>query len=488
MAESEERQSEGRPSKIRKLEPPAQSNDDPLLVNNLGARERPEVASSEPMNHLPEDAGEAPSLDGKEDGGDQPNLSKSQLKKLRKAAQWEAAKESRKAKRREKHKEKQARKAEQRSQLEAKIINGEAMIVPAAPDEERPKGSRRPVQVPVALILDCNFNELMMEKELISLGAQLTRSYSENKKNPYRTHLALSSWGGALKSRFETVLANNHLSWKGVKFFEEDFLVAAENLDEIMKSKSGGTLAGGLVKVVNEAMEIKPSVKALVSAAEGSGNLKEMSNSAEAATSMLHEILQNKDGDTISATVSTVKSRIELNSISLEESPSLGEDPPTDRADSPKASPLVVYLTSDSPHTLQYLSPNTSYIIGGIVDKNRHKGLCYKRACEMGIPTAKLPIGEYMTMQSRSVLAINHVVEIMLKWLVTGDWGEAFLSVIPKRKEAKLKTKNCEENHGQDEDSQDEEEGGTLLSENNAVEASEGAEAAQTKVVEAFNP
>jgi tRNA (guanine9-N1)-methyltransferase len=33
------------------------------------------------------------------------------------------------------------------------------------------------------------------------------------------------------------------------------------------------------------------------------------------------------------------------------------------------------------------------------------------------------------------------VVEIMLKWLETGDWGEAFLSVIPKRKEPKLKGK-----------------------------------------------
>lgn len=94
----------------------------------------------------------------------------------------------------------------------------------------------------------------------------------------------------------------------------------------------------------------------------------------------------------------------------------------------------VVYLSSDSPYTLERLEPNTTYIVGGLVDKNREKGLCYRRARERGIRTAKLPIGQFMVMQSRQVLATNHVVEIMLRWLEYEDWGKAFLSVIPKRK------------------------------------------------------
>jgi len=44
-----------------------------------------------------------------------------------------------------------------------------------------------------------------------------------------------------------------------------------------------------------------------------------------------------------------------------------------------------------------------------------------------------------MEMQSRFVLATNHVHEIMVKWLECGDWGEAFMQVIPKRKGGKLK-------------------------------------------------
>jgi tRNA (guanine9-N1)-methyltransferase len=117
----------------------------------------------------------------------------------------------------------------------------------------------------------------------------------------------------------------------------------------------------------------------------------------------------------------------------------------------------IVYLSSDSPYTLDRLEPNTSYVIGGLVDKNREKGLCYKRARELGIRTARLPIGEYMVMQSRTVLATNHVVEIMLKWLEYENWGDAFLSVIPKRKGGHLRQLDGAENEEAEEEAAEEE-------------------------------
>jgi tRNA (guanine9-N1)-methyltransferase len=224
-------------------------------------------------------------------------------------------------------------------------------------------------------------------------------------------------------------------------------------------------------------METKPDLGHSPIPDGSSEDLKETTIATEAVTSKFHEASQSTNGDIITETVSALESAIELEPKQ--------EAPPPETADSSrsKATPSIVYLTADSPHTLEYLSPNTCYIIGGIVDKNRHKGLCYKRACERGIPTAKLPIGEYMTMQSRSVLAVNHVVEIMLKWLVTGDWGEAFLSVIPKRKEAKLKVKkgaeNQSENQGEEEEEGEEsedEEGGASILENNAIEAVDAKE------------
>lgn len=111
----------------------------------------------------------------------------------------------------------------------------------------------------------------------------------------------------------------------------------------------------------------------------------------------------------------------------------------TEQADAKPEDGEVIYLTSDSPDTLTELKPYSTYIIGGLVDKNRHKGICYRQATERGIKTAKLPIGDYIQMASRSVLTTNHVMEIMLRWLEVGDWGEAFMQVIPQRKGGQLK-------------------------------------------------
>lgn len=441
-----------RPSKKARVEGPESAVDD---IPEAQAQGSPESKDADPTNDPSENGDHAASIQLQLENRE--GMSKSQLKKLRKKEQWEAGKEYRKVKRREKHKEKQSRKAEERAELKAKIAAGEIEVKPPSVAEEKLKRPVRPIQTPVSLILDCDFNELMTEKELISLGAQLTRCYSDNRTSPYRSHLAISSWGGKLQQRFETVLTNNHLGWKGVRFFGDDFEAAAKELDAVMRSKEGGRLAGAFAKDVTLAPGVGETTPNDAAASEKTGQL-------ETATSSILSAKVTKDDIIAASWESTAGS----DAVKME------EDTKSSPVDSPAVAPSIVYLSSDSPHTLETLSPNTSYIIGGIVDKNRHKGLCYKRACERGIPTAKLPIGKYMTMQSRSVLAINHVVEIMLKWLETGDWGEAFLSVIPKRKEAKLRTKKGEgeerkakaedKGEGFGDEECDDEEGGTPLS------------------------
>lgn len=97
----------------------------------------------------------------------------------------------------------------------------------------------------------------------------------------------------------------------------------------------------------------------------------------------------------------------------------------------------LVYLTSDSPEILNELDESKAYIIGGLVDHNHHKGITYKTAQELGISHAQLPLGIFVKMNSRKVLAVNHVYEIILTYLEKRNWEEAFFTVLPQRKGAK---------------------------------------------------
>lgn len=294
-------------------------------------------------------------------------LSKNKLKKLKRDQEWEENRAKRKAKRKEKVQEKkQRRRAVRENANPANSAQTNSILEDQGGAIKGPsRKSRRPQnhQLPITLVLDCGFDDLMMDKERKSLGSQVTRCYSDNHKALYQAHLTVSSFGGHLKERFDGLLAGHHHSWRNVRFLEGDFVEAARQANEWMRGDHGGKLAG---------------------------------------------MLANKDSS---------------------------DKPSEDRSELGE----VIYLTSDSPNTLTELRPYSTYIIGGLVDRNRYKGVCYKKAMDRGIKTAKLPIGDYMQMSSRFVLATNHVVEIMLRWLELGDWGKAFLQVMPKRKGGILK-------------------------------------------------
>ena len=97
-----------------------------------------------------------------------------------------------------------------------------------------------------------------------------------------------------------------------------------------------------------------------------------------------------------------------------------------------------VYLTGNSDNELTDLDDDHVYIIGGIVDHNKHKNLCLNKAQRLGIKHAKLPIDKYLDLKSGNILTFFHVVEILLRYSQTKDWHLAFTSVIPQRKISKV--------------------------------------------------
>ena len=97
----------------------------------------------------------------------------------------------------------------------------------------------------------------------------------------------------------------------------------------------------------------------------------------------------------------------------------------------------LVYLTADSEHELTEFKPNEVYIIGGIVDKNRHKNLTLNKANEQGIRHARLPIRDHLRMTGTHILTVNQALDIILAQLELKDWDKAMERAVPVRKQAK---------------------------------------------------
>ncbi|KAF7521780.1 hypothetical protein PCG10_007877 [Penicillium crustosum] len=308
-----------------------------------------------------------------QDGGEvaAPVMSKNQMKKLRRAA----AHQEKRALQKSQKKEKLIQKRDRRRAMveEAREKGGEEAVNELRHLWRGKKAKHtRSTLLPLTFVMDCGYDELMSDRERISLAGQLTRSYSDNSRAVFNGHMMFSSFDKLLKERFDTVLAC-HKNWKRVRFFQEDFVHASEVAKEQMTAARGGQLAGPFA----DQIDAKP-----------------------------------EDGE-------------------------------------------IIYLSSDSENTLTELKPYSTYIVGALVDKNRHKAVCYNQAVAKGIKTAKLPIGQYIRMAHRPVLATNHVIEIMLAWLELRDWGKAFMKVIPTRKGGALREDKNDAEHNAENDADD---------------------------------
>ena len=198
-----------RPQKMRKIsrdheesqaESVAAKNESNAFENENAAQSMTEENTAIQENANSETA-PAPAVQSAATDAQNPPMSKNQLKKLRKKQEWEAGREERKVIR----KEKVVAKRERKKEAKAKALEegGEEQSTPA---EVKQRHIQRPVQLPVTIILDCDFDNLMRDNERVSLASQITRCYSDNKNSKFRAHLTISSFGGHLRERFDGLL------------------------------------------------------------------------------------------------------------------------------------------------------------------------------------------------------------------------------------------------------------------------------------------
>ncbi|SCZ90676.1 BZ3500_MvSof-1268-A1-R1_Chr1-3g02141 [Microbotryum saponariae] len=331
-------------------------------------------------------------------------LSKNALKKLKKAAAREATKAFRRQQERASRKAKQARK---RQLVAEGVLDKEELESVASRKRRRLReAGGRVVPHGAKVIIDLGFDELMTEnvshvqsgwhrmgqrvqvidsrsQEVKSMSSQLGFCYSANRNALKPFDLIMTSLSGRLKQRLDSTKGTPHEHWKGVRWMTDSYTALYDPSTATAPSTTSSTTA-----------------------------------STEASTS------------TLSPTATTTATPTE-SEAAAQAGPTPVEADPLPALD--KSS--FIYLTGDSTNVLTTIDPTKTYILGGIVDRNRYKSLCLDKALQHGIGHAQLPIGEYLAeMPTRKVLTVNQVYDIMVQFVECGDWEKALRDVMPLRK------------------------------------------------------
>lgn len=95
----------------------------------------------------------------------------------------------------------------------------------------------------------------------------------------------------------------------------------------------------------------------------------------------------------------------------------------------------VVYLSPDADEALDEVVETTVYVVGGIVDRNLHKGLTLGAAEAGRARAARLPFDEHLPEVPRGdrVLTVCACVGVLMGVHAGQGWREALEKSVPKR-------------------------------------------------------
>ncbi|CAD6944418.1 unnamed protein product [Tilletia controversa] len=337
-------------------------------------------------------------------------LSKRAQKRLAREREWEERKPLIKAQRKEKDRlAKEARKAARSAAEDHAYTSGEDQHQAGRPsaskkiridhhegEEKQPLPPRS--EFNATLVIDLGFDDLMNTKEIKSLAHQLTFVYAANRNSqaPFRDLVFVGSGGG------ENDNSNNR------KLFSEDGCQLPPPAAGPSSIQQGGAR------------------KALSFAESPTGSQLDARTQGSWQRWRGLQVIDSGEGLPALWAESTTPGGLT------------------------RARQDVVYLTADSENVIHELEEGKAYVIGGIVDKNRYKNLCFAKAQALGIQTAQLPISEALLdpspddddddsdseaevessanannkekgsvttkLRTRKVLTVNQVVDILLGW------------------------------------------------------------------------
>ena len=264
-------------------------------------------------------------------------MSKRQLKRMKQREQWEKVKKQIRKNKRERQKAKKQLLKEQQQQQQQQPTQQQQQPESTSQTTYPTRKERQDMQhqkslTGIKILIDCDFDHLMSDKDINSMSRQISDIYSINRKSETPFNLILYNVCPQLESY---LTKNNCQNWYAITIYKKGMFAS---FDEF----------------VNKVL------------------------------------------------------KTELNHI--------------------------VYLSADSENEIQTINNEHAYIIGGIVDRNRYKGLCLNKANELHISHGRFPIDEYIKMSACKVLTTNHTFAILNKFQQVKNWKEAFMEIIPKRK------------------------------------------------------
>ncbi|CAD7963001.1 unnamed protein product [Amoebophrya sp. A120] len=271
------------------------------------------------------------------------------------------------------------------------------------------------------ILIDCDWEKLMTDKEVKSLASQLMYSFSRNKIAEEPCNFLLSKCSGLVKENLNCIVGSEN--WPCFTRFEECLL--AKNFGATNLPSSEEPAATSTTAVVSSTAATVP----VETSPAASGNYKE----GDATNEMKEDVVMaDAEGEG--------QHREETSAV--QPLPPAFSSSSTNTTSSSKQCPFLtrektVYLTADTDDVLTEIDPDTTYIIGGVVDRNRLKNASKQKADHFNIRTQRLPIAEYIESNMGSfskVLTVNHVVEILLEFQRTKDWTVSLEAVLPKRR------------------------------------------------------